>query len=221
MNQIICTSNSNISIVTEYHKKSNIFRILFYFLTTICFSTFLYYLYFRYSLYSSEKISKELLNNFNITSIYSSNSDYTANLVSKNLNLAESSNYSVIGILEIKKINITYPILSEINKNFLKISPCRFYGPYPNEIGNLCIAAHNYKNGTFFSNLSDLKNGDIITIYDSNNSSVDYVVYKVYTSSASNLECINQNTNNLKEITLITCNSLDNNYRTIVKAKEF
>ena len=32
--------------------------------------------------------------------------------------------------------------------------------------GNLCIAAHNYKDGTFFSNISELEIGDIITIYD-------------------------------------------------------
>lgn len=32
--------------------------------------------------------------------------------------------------------------------------------------GNLCIAAHNYKNDTFFSNISKLEIGDLITIYD-------------------------------------------------------
>lgn len=34
--------------------------------------------------------------------------------------------------------------------------------------GNLCIAGHNYKNESFFSNLSKLKIGDIIEIHDNN-----------------------------------------------------
>ena len=127
---------------------------------------------------------------------------------------------SIIGVIEIQKLNIVYPILSEINKDYLKISTCRFYGPYPNEAGNLCIAAHNYKNGTFFSNLSDLVNGDIITIYDSNKKYHDYIVYAVYTTDYKDIECMSQKTNNKKIITLVTCNTFDNHYRTIVKAKE-
>ena len=130
------------------------------------------------------------------------------------------SNY-VIGIIEIKKINIIYPILSEINKDFLKIAPCRFCGPEANVIGNLCIAGHNYKNNSFFSNISQLQNGDIITIYNLNRLSRDYVVYDVYTDSYNNLDSIRQDTNNLRIITLVTCDSMDNKYRTIVKAKEY
>ncbi|MCI8621812.1 MAG: sortase [Clostridia bacterium] len=34
--------------------------------------------------------------------------------------------------------------------------------------GNLCIAGHNYKNDTFFSNISKLNYGDIIEIHDNN-----------------------------------------------------
>ena len=86
--------------------------------------------------------------------------------------------------------------------------------------GNICIVAHNYKNNTFFSNISTLVNGDIITLYDAYDVSYDYVVYDVYTTLSTDLECINQNTNGEKIITLITCDSINNNYRTIVKAKE-
>ena len=32
-----------------------------------------------------------------------------------------------------RKQNITYPILSTTSEELLKISPCRFYGPMPNE----------------------------------------------------------------------------------------
>lgn len=89
------------------------------------------------------------------------------------------------------------------------------------KFGNLCIAAHNYKNDTFFSNLSLLKNGDIITIYDINGIGLDYIVYDSYKSYATDISSISQDTNGEKIITLITCDSADNHYRTIIKAKEF
>lgn len=86
--------------------------------------------------------------------------------------------------------------------------------------GNLCIVAHNYNNGTFFSDISTLVNGDIITIYDVSNISYDYIVYNVYKTHSKDLECISQNTNGSKIVTLVTCDSINNNYRIIVKAKE-
>ncbi len=109
--------------------------------------------------------------------------------------------------------------MSEISKDYLKISPCKFYGANLNEVGNLCIAGHNYKNDTFFSNISTLVSGDIITIYDTSQNSYDYIVYDVYKSRSDNLECISQDTNGLKIITLVTCDTINDNYRTIVKAK--
>lgn len=228
MNQIICTSNVNVEIPDKRNesflsiKKKKIFRFSFYLLISISLSLTIYYIFYRYDIYKSEKISKKILRDYNITSIYSISNNYSTNLVSREIpleNFQEISSY-VLGTIEIKKINIVYPILSETNKNFLKISPCRFYGPNPNEIGNICIAAHNYKNETFFSNLSNLVNGDIITIYDSSGNYVDYVVYKVYTANDTDIECINQNTNGKRFVTLVTCDSMDNHYRTIVKAKE-
>ncbi len=88
------------------------------------------------------------------------------------------------------------------------------------KFGNLCIAGHNYKNDSFFSNISKLINGDIITIYDNSGSNCDYIVYNVYKTPSNNLECINQETYGLRFITLVTCDDVNNNYRVIVKAKE-
>lgn len=228
MNQIICTSDINVEFsgnnksILLFSKKKKTIEIVFYLLVFISLSLTIYYIFYKYDMYKSEKISKDILRDYNITSIYNSSNNYSVNFVSENFISEKYQNISssVIGTIEIKKINIVYPILSEINKEFLKMSPCRFYGPNPNEIGNLCIAAHNYKNETFFSNLSTLVNGDIITIYDSSGNYIDYIVYKVYTTYASDTECISQNTNNKRIVTLVTCNSIDNHYRTIVKAKE-
>jgi len=86
--------------------------------------------------------------------------------------------------------------------------------------GNLCIAGHNYKNNTFFSNLSKLELGDIIEIQDVFGYSIEYKVYDIYKSEQNDLSCTNQNTDNLKVITLITCDNINDNFRTIIKAKE-
>lgn len=49
---------------------------------------------------------------------------------------------------------------------------------------------------------------------------IKYSVYEIYKLEQNNLSCINQDTNNLRVVTLITCDSNNDNYRTIVKAKE-
>ena len=175
----------------------------------------IYQIYIYYSLHKKEIISKNILNSFNLIKLYSSyNPNYTT------LELSENSFLSVIGIIEIPKINIKYPILSDCNDNLLKIAPCRFYGPYPNKIGNLCIVAHNYDDNRFFGNLKNLNNGDRIDIYDSNNSVKSYFVYNKLEINDSDTSCTSQDTNNTREITLVTCNNL-NKKRLIVKAKEY
>ncbi|MDO5556612.1 MAG: sortase [Clostridia bacterium] len=177
----------------------------------VCF--ILYVLYFYNNRNKSEKLSKILLNNFNIERIYSKNQNYTI------VNLNKNSNPFVIGILEIPKINLKYPILSNTTNDALKISPCRFYGPYPNEVGNLCIAAHNYDDNRFFGNLNKLSVGDFVNINCMDNSCIVYTIYNKFEISESNIECTNQNTMGKKEITLITCNNINKN-RLVVKAKE-
>ena len=224
MNQIICKSSIDIEIVNKQiinNLKKRFFLKLFSVLLVIVSLFFtIYYIFLKIKIYNSEISSQKLLNDYNITSIYSTN--YSTNQVGKTILLQDYYEFSgsVIGIIEIKKLNLVYPIISEISKDFLKIAPCKFYGVNPNEIGNLCIAAHNYKNGTFFSNISDLMTGDLITIYDTQGNSVDYIIYNVYKTVYTDVGPLNQNTNNSRVITLITCDTLDNNYRTIVKAKE-
>ena len=227
MNQIICTSSIDFGNINNKKNEFNqrkgfLLKFLFYSLVFVSLSLTIYYIFYRFDLYKSERLSQRILNDYNIIFIYNKSSDYSTNLPNNKIQLEnydELSGY-VIGIIEIKKLDIIYPILSETSRELLKISPCRFFGPNPNEIGNLCIAAHNYKNNTFFSNLSNLKNGDIVSIHDISGNSVDYIVYKVYTTDSKDTECMNQNTNKSRVITLITCDTLDNNFRTIVKAKE-
>jgi sortase (surface protein transpeptidase) len=117
-----------------------------------------YYSISHYLLNKKEKLSKNLYENFEIKTLYASQNDsYTTNL--------DTSNY-VIGIIEITSIGISYPIISEATDENLKIAPCKFWGSMPNEVGNLCIVAHNYNNYKFFSKIKNLNIGNVISIYD-------------------------------------------------------
>ena len=173
-----------------------------------------YFIHTVYKENKNQKLSKQMLNNFNITTLYSTSSQYQTD------SSLDINHLFVIGMIEIPTIDIHYPILSEITEENLKVAPCKFYGPMPNEVGNLCIAAHNYRNYKFFSRLDELHLEDSVDIYDVNGLKISYSIYDKYIADSSSLECINQNTNGEKEITLITCNKPDNSKRIIIKAKE-
>lgn len=172
------------------------------------------YLFSKYNSYKKEKISKSLVTNFGITTLYANNNNYIATKATNNI-----EEPFVIGLLKIDKINLMYPILSNTSEELLKISPCRFYGPMPNEIGNLCIAGHNYANQKHFGKLTSLEINDIFQVYDLNGNYIDYIIYEIKEVPANDTSCINQITNNLREVTLITCNTIKGT-RIAVKAKE-
>ena len=209
MNQILFTGNS----FSNNKKKIKKLKIQFFVSLFIILCIFLYLLYVSHIRNEKEKFSDTLLDTFNIERLYY-NGNSSTSIIPK-----ENSVPSIIGSIEIPKINIHYPIISNTTDEFLKLSPCRFYGPFPNEIGNLCIAGHNYNNNKFFSNIYSLEENDIINIYDINNFCVTYYVYNKFEISSTDTSVVSQNTNNKREITLITCNNVNNN-RFIIKAKE-
>lgn len=128
--------------------------------------------------------------------------------------------YESIGVVTIPKFNITYPILSKTTDALMKVSACKFHGANPNEVGNLCIIAHNYrKKGVFFSDVPNLIVGDIVEIQDLSQKVVQYEVYDVHTVTPKNIEDTTQLTNGRREVTLITCTN-DSQQRFIVRCKE-
>ena len=131
----------------------------------------------------------------------------------------DGTEYYSIGVVNIPSINVNYPILSTYSDALLKIAPCKFHGPNPNEVGNLCIAGHNYRNSKFFSKVPKLENGDIIEITDLSGNTVTYSVYDKFIVNPDQLECTSQLTGGKREITLITCTD-DNKQRYIIKARE-
>ena len=134
---------------------------------------------------------------------------------------SDGKKYDSIGIIRIPKINLIYPILSETTYSLMKVAPCKFHGGNPNQVGNLCIIAHNYRRkGVFFSDVPDLEVGDIVEIQDLSKKTIEYEVYDIHTVVEDDVSDTTQKTNGRKEVTLITCTDESNEQRVIVRCKE-
>ena len=119
--------------------------------------------------------------------------------------IIQDEEYSVVGALNIPSLKIEYPILAETTTELLKISVTKYWGANPNEVGNMVVLGHNYKNNKFFSNLEKIKNGEIIEITDLTGKTLEYEVYDTYVIDPYDNACTSQLTNGEKEVTLITC----------------
>ena len=102
--------------------------------------------------------------------------------------------YKTTGIIDIPKINLSYPIINDYSEANLNIAPTKFVGPEINSVGNFVIAGHNNWNKEFFSNLNQLENGDIVTLTDHNNNSQNYKVYNISEIKQNDFSCLNQDT---------------------------
>ncbi len=198
-------------------KKKKHFLLVFAFSVLLCILLIIFYLYSSFQSSQNEKLSQSYLQSFQLSTLY-------VNQVSENSsaqkleNSLSSSEPFVIGIIEIPAIKLAYPILSTTTDELLKISPCRFAGPMPNEIGNLCIAGHNNANGTLFGKTYLLDLEDEIKLYDLSGNAISYTIFDKFEVEASNTSCLSQDTNGEKQVTLITCNNLKGS-RTIIQAK--
>lgn len=115
-------------------------------------------------------------------------------------------NYNVIGQIVIDEIDMENYILDRTTDYSLNLAVTKFYGPDLNQRGNFCIIGHNARG--LFNNLKKLDIGDTFYIIDKENSEkVTYRIYDKKTISPTDLDCLNQDTNNKREVTLITCNT--------------
>lgn len=137
----------------------------------------------------------------------------------KEIPYIEYNGYQVIGKIQIEKINIEYPILIESTEATLKKSIARFGNGKVNEIGNLCLAGHNYIDGSMFGKIDKLENGDEISILDLHGNKVNYTVFEKFVTNPDDKSVIEPVEENRKEITLITCIN-GNKDRLIVRANE-
>ncbi len=126
--------------------------------------------------------------------------------------------FEVLGVISIDKLGLQKNILDKTNDSSLSLSVTKFYGPNLNEIGNFCITGHNYKD--IFAYLGNLELGDTFYIIDKANcEKVVYKIYDKYTVNPTELDCLDQETDGKREVTLITCNP-GGLTRLIIKAQE-
>lgn len=229
MNQILFHVRKSDFETESYlaHEKTKKTKHFFFFRFVFGLSLFFFFMFgfsflFRtYYTSQGEEMAKQLASRMNLSTLYSNN---------QNTHLIDSTSFSssfdtiyqnlpVIGMITIPKINLSYPILSYTTDELLKLAPCKFYGPDPNEIGNLCIAGHNYDNKKFFSRIGELEKGDEIRITSLDNQTLHYLVYDQSEVAENDQTSIHQETNGKREITLITCNNKTKN-RILIKARQ-
>ena len=237
MNQILLTEK--IYITPELKKKKKMYKINFIVSIILIVILFSFYAYAEYDRNKNADISQDILAGMDDDNTKMSNkSDVwvvaldgsddhqgiaegynTTSTSLTNTYKVDGKTYEMVGSINIQSINVDYPILSETSDSLLKVSVCKFWGSNPNEVGNLCIAGHNYRNKRFFSKVPTLSVGDIIEITDLNKKTLKYSVYDKYTVDPEDTSCTSQITNGKKIVTLITCTN-DSKQRVIVQAKE-
>ena len=242
MNQILVSEK--LYVTPDMKKKKKVFRFEFFLSVFLLCALSSYAIYAEYDRNKSEEVSKEILQEIsfqdskkvideevivvrlnaipeeqNATSTQVVQIEQQINVPEEQkLTASDGTVYYTIGVINIPSINVNYPILSTYTDELLKIAPCKFHGPNPNEVGNLCIAGHNYKNSKFFSKVPTLELGDKIEITDLSGRMLTYTIYDKFIVNPDELECTSQLTNGKKEITLITCTN-DNKQRHIIKAR--
>lgn len=127
--------------------------------------------------------------------------------------------FEVVGIIEIPKINIKYPIINKTNDTTMKYSITKFSGCEINQIGNFVVAGHNNLNGTMFGKVKKLEVGDEIILTDLYNNSITYEIFDKYSVDPNDVSILESVQKDAKEVTLITCTNGHLN-RLITKARE-
>lgn len=208
-------SNNKYTISSKKNSYKKIFNIQFFLSIIAIFIIISVFMYYKISLNNKENFSNLLIDNYSIAKLYSNNTNDDKN------NSTQLEPNSIIGMIEIPILNISYPIFNELTDDLLKTSPCRFYGDFPfknDNHFNLCIAGHNYDNDKFFSKIKDLNINDIIYLYDTSDNQYRYSVIKNYEVKSDDLSPVYSTITDSFELTLVTCNNFNNN-RIIIKAK--
>lgn len=237
MNQILITKK--LYITPELKRKKKIYKIDFILSILLVIALVGFYLYTEYDRTKGEEVAQDLVASVDDTTtakqdalvvVLDGSSEDIAVPESEQQErsiVSDSSGnaYATVATVNIPKINVKYPVLlpeddsTETIEKLLKISPCKFWGPDPNEVGNFCIVGHNYRSTKFFSKVPTLENGDILELTDTKGRTIQYKVYDKYTVDPTDVSCTTQLTKGKKEVTLITCTN-DNQQRVIIKSRE-
>ncbi len=126
--------------------------------------------------------------------------------------------YAVEAKLEIPAIQLVTYVIKPYSKQSLNVSVTKFWGANANQVGNFCVAGHNFQNKMMFRNLKKLNIGNKIYVTDQQKNRINYNIYDIYTVLPNDVNCLSQQTGGKREITLITC-TFDSQKRIIVKGR--
>lgn len=117
-----------------------------------------------------------------------------------------------IGILKIKSINLTLPVISECDNAKLRVAPCRYSGSV--YLNNMIIAGHDYVSHLGY--MFNLKTGDAITFTDTDNNVFKYIITEIdYLYSNQTEEMLAEGN---WDLTLFTC-TYSGRQRLTIRAK--
>ena len=133
--------------------------------------------------------------------------------------IIEFEGYKVIGIINIPKIELEYPILEETTKATMKISISKYWGKEINSFGNVSLAGHNNYDGTMFGKNKKLEIGDLIELTDLSNNTIEYEIYDIFSTDPNDVTILQTTDSKIREVTLITCTN-GRAERLIIKAHE-
>ena len=148
-----------------------------------------------YNSYQEQKAYKETEN---VLSALESETQNSTQDDSSDEITVDVNGYDYIGFIEIPKIEIKLPVLSEWDYTRLKIAPCRQFGSINTD--DIVIAAHNYKK--HFGNLSSLNIGDEIILTDTSKKEHLYSVERVEILNPTDVEKVQ---NSGYDLVLYTC----------------
>lgn len=246
MNQILVTQK--LYITPELRRKKKMYKVQFFLSVLLVCLLFSYYIYAEFDRSKSEEVAKQILQGIDMSGSaveISKQTDTTVKEYDGIIVVAIEDDeldddqimqtgqaptiieyttdtgikYSVESILNIPRLEINYPVISDWSEELLKISVNKYWGPKPNEVGNYCIVGHNYKSGKMFGRLGEITNGDIIELTDTSGRTIKYAVYDRYVVEPTDTACTSQLTGGKKELTLITCKTYGQQ-RLVVKARE-
>lgn len=128
--------------------------------------------------------------------------------------------FVMLGYITIPKTNVKEPILDVVTPESLNTAVAALYpsNPQLNQVGNVVIIGHNYRNGKFFSNNNKLSVGDKIMIKDNTGTELTYTIYQKFQTTEQDTSFYTRNTNGKAEITLSTCTD-DSKARIIILAR--
>ena len=127
--------------------------------------------------------------------------------------------YEMIGTIQIPVTGIRAPIVDRVTPNSIAAAVGLLYGPGLNEVGNTVLAAHNYRDGSFFSNNKYLDPGDKIYITDERGRKIEYTVTNSYVTDEHDFSYATRDTGGKREISMSTCTT-DPTKRLVIWARE-